>query len=166
VVASRQGRQGRQEARRAAVQAQAVAMAAGRVRERGLRENGLRVVMTLTRRDEVVAECDALVGRLLVTMTQDGLSLAEALAWCGDQVSPSEAARLRRAAMATQKDGPGDSADGDGPGDSADGDGPGGSADGDGRADETSTAQPGMAQPVMVPPARDKPVPAERAGLG
>lgn len=138
-------RQGRQEARRAAVKAQAVAMAAGRERERGLRENGLRVVMTLTRRDEVVAECDALAGRLLVTMTQDGLSLAEALRWCGDQVSPSEAARLRRAALATRNDGPVDSAD---------------SADGDGPADLTSTAQPVtaqpvMVQPVMVPPARD-----------
>ncbi len=144
-------RQGRQEARRAAVKAQAVAMAAGRERERGLRENGLRVVMTLTRRDEVVAECDALAGRLLVTMTQDGLSLAEALRWCGDQVSPSEAARLRRAALATRNDGPVDSAD---------------SADGDGPADLTSTAQPVTAQPVMVPPARDKPVIAERAGLG
>jgi len=144
-------RQGRQEARRAAVKAQAVAMAAGRERDRGLRENGLRVVMTLTRRDEVVAECDALAGRLLVTMTQDGLSLAEALRWCGDQVSPSEAARLRRAALATRNDGPVDSAD---------------SADGDGPADLTSTAQPVTAQPVMVPPARDKPVIAERAGLG
>ncbi len=153
MVASRQGRQGRQEARRAAVKAQAVAMAAGRERERGLRENGLRVVMTLTRRDEVVAECDALAGRLLVEMTQDGLSLAEALRWCGDQVSPSEAARLRRAALATRNDGPVDSAD------SADG-------DGDGPADQTSTAQPVTAHPVMVPPARDKPVTAERAGLG
>jgi len=166
VVAIRQGRQGRQEARRAAVKAQAVAMAAGRERERGLRENGLRVVMALTRRDEVVAECDALAGRLLVTMTQDGLSLAEALPWCGDQVSPSEAARLRRAAMATQKDGPGDSADGDGPGDSADGDGPGGSADGDGRADETSTTQPVAMPPERVTPESAQPMTAQRAGLG
>ncbi len=158
MVASRQGRQ---EARRAAVKAQAVAMAAGRERERGLRENGLRVVMTLARRDEVVAECDALAGRLLVTMTQDGLSLAEALRWCGDQVSPSEAARLRRAALATRNDGPVNSADGADSADSADGDG-----DGDGPADQTSTAQPVTAHPVMVAPARDKPVTAERAGLG
>lgn len=131
-------------------------MAAGRERERGLRENGLRVVMTLTRRDEVVAECDALVGRLLVTMTQDGLSLAEALRWCGDQVSPSEAARLRRIALATRNDGPVNSADG---ADSADG-------DGDGPADQTSTAQLVTALPVTVAPARDKPVIAERAGPG
>ena len=59
---------------------------------------GVQVVTALAERDAVSAVYETRAGRALATLTdQEGLSLAEAVQWCGaESLSMREAARLRQ----------------------------------------------------------------------
>lgn len=89
----------RQRARRAALDAQARMRARRAERDKRRNALGLEVVAALAERDAVIAACEARAGDALVQMTEaEGLSLAEALEWCGaSSLQMREAARLRRA---------------------------------------------------------------------
>lgn len=93
----------RQRARRVALDAQA-RMRARRVEQERRRDAlGLAVVTALAERDSLVSTCEARAGAALVTLTgQEGLSLADAVEWCGgsDVLSVREAARLRAVGQA------------------------------------------------------------------
>jgi len=57
------------------------------------------VVTAMAERDALVQACEARAGEALRTLTgQEGLSLREAVAWCGgdEQLTVREATRLRR----------------------------------------------------------------------
>lgn len=92
----------RQRARRAALDAQARMRARRAEQERRRDALGVVVVSALAERDAVVAACEARAGEALAKMTeQEGLSLADAVEWCGgaDLLTVREAARLRQAAQ-------------------------------------------------------------------
>jgi hypothetical protein len=92
----------RQRARRTALDAQA-RMRARRVEQERRRDAlGVVVASALAERDAVVSACEARAGAALVTMTErEGLSLAQAVEWCGgaDLLTVREAARLRQTAQ-------------------------------------------------------------------
>ena len=92
----------RQRARRAALDAQA-RMRARRVEQERRRDSlGVAIVSALAERDAVVLACEARAGAALVTLTdEEGLSLAQAVEWCGgaDLLTVREAARLRHGAQ-------------------------------------------------------------------
>lgn len=79
-------------------------MAERRRRELASRERrvvGLaeRVLVALGERDAMVAAAERRAGEALREMTeQEGLSVGEAVQWCGDALSSREATRLRRLA--------------------------------------------------------------------
>jgi hypothetical protein len=85
----------RQRARRVALDAQA-RMRARRVEQERRRDAlGVAVVSALAERDAVVSACEARAGAALVTLTdEEGLSLAQAVEWCGgaDLLTVREAA--------------------------------------------------------------------------
>lgn len=89
----------RQEARRTARE-----MAGKRREERAKRERRMtdlaeRVMVAIGQRDAAVAETEQRAGDALGELTGDeGLSLREAVEWCGQTVTLREAARLRRLA--------------------------------------------------------------------
>ena len=63
---------------------------------------GVLVVSALAERDAVVSACEARAGAALVKLTdEEGLSLAQAVEWCGgtDLLTAREAARLRHVAQ-------------------------------------------------------------------
>ncbi len=89
----------RQAARRSALDAQA-RMRAGRA-EQERRRGGLAVavVTALAERDALVLACEKRAGEALVKLTSvQGLTLREAVRWCGEQVTLREATRLRQVA--------------------------------------------------------------------
>lgn len=87
----------RQSARRSALDAQAKMRAERVERERRLSALGVTVMVALGERDQLVSRCEERAGAALATMVeQEGLSLAQAAAWCGPDLSRREAARLRR----------------------------------------------------------------------
>lgn len=86
----------RQLARRAALDVQAKMREQRVERERRLSARGVDVMVTLGERDEVVRRCEMRAGTALLKMTtDDGLSLGEAIQWCGEGLTRREAARLR-----------------------------------------------------------------------
>jgi hypothetical protein len=96
---------------------QALDVAARRRRERVEREKRLRdlVVQVLTavgERDVAVAATEKRAGAALRQMTQlEGLTLREAVEWCGEEISVREATRLRHLTDDADDDGqpePGD----------------------------------------------------------
>ena len=100
----------RQRARRAALDAQAKRRARRVEQERRRDALGVVVVSALAERDAVVAACEARAGAALVTLTgKEGLSLAQAVEWCGgtDLLTVREAARLRHVAQPATVAGPG-----------------------------------------------------------
>jgi len=71
----------------------------------------LSVVTALAERDLYVRACEAKAGEALRTMTEDeGLSLREAVEWCGgdEQLSVREATRLRKVGPVAADDKPED----------------------------------------------------------
>ena len=89
----------RQRARRTALDAQAKMRARRAEADKRREALGLAVVSALAERDAVVAACEARAGAALVKMTEDeGLSLPEAVEWCGGEelLTAREAARLRQ----------------------------------------------------------------------
>ncbi|WP_315094074.1 hypothetical protein [uncultured Cellulomonas sp.] len=94
------GQTARQMARRAALDAQARMRARRLEQERRRDALGVVVVSALAERDAVVAACEARAGAALGKLTgEEGLSLAQAVQWCGgtDLLTAREAARLRQA---------------------------------------------------------------------
>jgi hypothetical protein len=95
----------KQQARRTARE-----MAEKRRKEREERERrviGLaeRVMVAIGERDAAVAETEKRAGEALRELTErEGLSLGEAVEWCGETVTVREATRLRRLASESQGD--------------------------------------------------------------
>jgi hypothetical protein len=87
----------RQEARRAALDAQSKRRRERAAREKRLEDLAVRVLVALRERDAAVADADRRAGKALREMTEDeGLSAREAVEWCGDEITMREATRLRR----------------------------------------------------------------------
>lgn len=97
---------GKQEIRQRARQ-QALGVAARQRQTRVGRERRVKglVVQILTamgERDAVITDTERRAGVALTQLTQvEGLTLVEAVAWCGDELSMREAIRLRRLAINT-----------------------------------------------------------------
>jgi len=104
----------KQQARRTARE-----MAEKRRKEREERERRVidlaeQVMVAIGERDAAVAETEKRAGEALRELTEaEGLSLGEAVEWCGETVTVREATRLRRLASEPQGD------DGDQGGDGA-----------------------------------------------
>lgn len=95
----------KQKARRTARE-----MAERRRREREERERRVidlaeRVMVAIGERDAAVAETEKRAGEALRVLTErEGLSLGEAVEWCGETITVREATRLRRLASEPQGD--------------------------------------------------------------
>ena len=90
----------RQAARRSALDAQAVLRKERADRERRLEGLAVNVLTALGERDGAVRDAESRAGEALQTMTIDeGLSLREAVAWCGSgALTVREVTRLRQLA--------------------------------------------------------------------
>jgi hypothetical protein len=90
----------RQAARRSALDAQAVLRKERADRERRLEGLAVNVLTALGERDRAVRDAERRAGEALQTMTIDeGLSLREAVAWCGSgALTVREVTRLRQLA--------------------------------------------------------------------
>jgi hypothetical protein len=90
----------RQAARRSALDAQAVLRKERADRERRLEGLAVDVLTALGERDVAVRDAERRAGEALQTMTIDeGLSLREAVAWCGSgALTVREVTRLRQLA--------------------------------------------------------------------
>lgn len=87
----------RQQARRAALDAQSRMREARKEQERRRSGLAVSVVTALAERDALVAVYELRAGEALLSLTdEEGLSLPEAVEWCGDQVNVREATRLRK----------------------------------------------------------------------
>ena len=87
----------RQEARRAALDAQSKMRRERAEREKKLEFLAVRVLVAIRERDGAVLEADRRAGKALREMTEDeGLSVREAVEWCGGEITTREATRLRR----------------------------------------------------------------------
>ena len=97
-------------------------------RERRLENLAVQVLTAVEERDAAGADTERRAGAALREMTEvEGLTLREAVDWCGEEISVREATRLRRlagddgetAAAADEASGPADSAAAQGGGVSA-----------------------------------------------
>ena len=87
----------RQAARRSALDAQAVLRKERVYRERRLEALAGDVLTALAERDALVRDTERRAGQALPTMTDDeGLSLREAVDWCGSGITAREITRLLR----------------------------------------------------------------------
>ena len=89
----------RQEARRAALDVQSKRRRERAEREKRLEDLAVRVLVAVRERDAAVADAERRAGEALREMTQDaGLSVREAVEWCGNEMTAPEVTRLRRLA--------------------------------------------------------------------
>jgi hypothetical protein len=89
----------RQAARRSALDAQAALRKERADRERRLEGLAVAVLTALAERDALVWDAERRAGQALRTMIDDeGLSVREAVDWCGSRVTVREMTRLRRLA--------------------------------------------------------------------
>jgi hypothetical protein len=89
----------RQAARRSALDAQAVLRKERADRERRLDGLAIEVLTALGERDRAVQDAEVRAGEALRTMTdEEGLSVRQAVEWCGSAVTVREVSRLRRLA--------------------------------------------------------------------
>ena len=87
----------RQAARRSALDAQAILCKERADRERRLKALAVAVLTALGERDALVRDAERRAGQALRTMTDnEGLSVREALDWCGSGVTVREITRLLR----------------------------------------------------------------------
>ena len=87
----------RQEARRAALDVQSKRRRERAEREKRLEYLAVRVLVAIRERDASVVEADRREGKALREMTEDeGLSVREAVEWCGGEIHLREATRVRR----------------------------------------------------------------------
>jgi len=87
----------KQQARRAALDVQAKRRRERAEREKRLETLAVQVLTAIGERDAAVAEAERRAGDALQAMTvAEGLTLREAVDWCGDEFGMREAIRLRR----------------------------------------------------------------------
>src|ERR1035437_850205 len=87
----------RQEARRAALDVTSKRRRGRAAREKRLEDLAVRVLVAVGERDAAVVDAERRAGEALREMTEDeGLSVREAVEWCGDEITAREATRLRR----------------------------------------------------------------------
>ena len=87
----------RQAARRAALGVQAARREKRAERERRLDQLAVELLVALGERDAAIAATEQRAGKALQEMTNTaGLSLREAVEWCGPTLTVREATRLRR----------------------------------------------------------------------
>ena len=85
------------EARRAARDAQSKRREAARIREKRIEDLAITVMVAVAERDQVVEQVERRAGEALQEMTGgEGLSIREAVEWCGEALDEREATRLRR----------------------------------------------------------------------
>lgn len=78
-------------------------------RAKRLEDLAVQVMTAVGERDAAVAEAEKRAGAALREMTTvEGVTLREAVEWCGDQIGVREATRLRRLAENDQDDEKGD----------------------------------------------------------
>lgn len=95
----------KQQARRTAREMAAKRRKASEERERRVVDLAERVMVAIGDRDAAVTETEKRAGEALHELThREGLSLGEALEWCGDTVTVREATRLRRLATEPRAD--------------------------------------------------------------
>ena len=93
----------RQEARRSALDAQAARRKERADRERRLEALAVAVLTALGERDGAVKDAERRAGEALRAMSVDeGLSVREAVEWCGAGITVREVSRLRRLARDPQ----------------------------------------------------------------
>jgi hypothetical protein len=93
----------RQEARRSALNAQAARRKERADRERRLEGLAVAVLTALGERDGAVKDAEKRAGEALRAMTDnEGLSLREAVDWCGTGITVREVTRLRSLARDPQ----------------------------------------------------------------
>jgi hypothetical protein len=86
-------------------------------RERRIEDLAVQALTAVEERDAAVAETERRAGAALRQMTEvEGLTLSEAVDWCGEEISVREATRLRRLA---RNDGEAEAGEPSGPADSA-----------------------------------------------
>ena len=74
-------------------------------RERRLEDLAVQVLTAVEERDAAVADTEQRAGAALREMTEaEGLTLSEAVEWCGEEISVREATRLRRLAADDDRD--------------------------------------------------------------
>ena len=89
----------RQAARRSALDAQAARRKERADRERRLEALAVAVLTALGERDGAVKDAEKRAGEALRAMSEDeGLSVREAVDWCGTGITVREVTRLRRLA--------------------------------------------------------------------
>jgi len=94
----------RQAARKVALQAQCTRRRERARRDRRLEGLAVDVAVALRERDAAVAEAEHRAGEALRTLTLgEGLTLREAVGWCGPELTLREASRLRRLADAGER---------------------------------------------------------------
>jgi hypothetical protein len=97
----------RQEARRAALDAQSKRRRERAGREKRLEDLAVQVLVAIRERDAAVADADRRAGKALREMTQnEGLSLRQAVEWCADEMTTREGMRLRRLVEDVEVGGP------------------------------------------------------------
>jgi hypothetical protein len=95
----------RQKARRDARTVTSKRRAALLERAKRLEDLAVQVMTAVGERDAAVAEAEKRAGNALHEMTTvQGLTLREAVEWCGDQIGVREATRLRRLTENDQDD--------------------------------------------------------------
>jgi len=73
------------------------------LRERRVQKLVVQVLTALGERDAAVTDTETRAGTALAQMTDaEGLTLAQAVEWCGDDLSMREATRLRQLSTATR----------------------------------------------------------------
>ena len=93
----------RQKARRSALGAQAARRKERADRERRLEALAVAVLTALGERDGAVKDAERRAGEALRAMSEDeGLSVREAVDWCGTGITVREVSRLRRQARDPQ----------------------------------------------------------------
>jgi len=95
----------KQQARRTVREMASKRRRAREERERRVIDLAERVMVAIAERDAAVTETEKCAGEALRELTQrEGLSLGEAVEWCGGTVTVREATRLRRLVREPQSD--------------------------------------------------------------
>lgn len=95
----------KQQARRAALDVQARLRAERAAREKRLGDLAVQVLTAVGERDAAVASAERRAGAALAEMTEvEGLTMREAVDWCGEQINVRDAARLRRLVEETESE--------------------------------------------------------------
>lgn len=104
-MATKSERTLRAEARRTARDAQTRRREQARQREKRIEDLAVTVIAAVAERDLVIARTEQRAGEALREMTErEGLSLGDAVEWCGEALDEREAARLRRAVQVEQRE--------------------------------------------------------------